>query len=446
MKRKVKRFASFILALAFVIGIFGDLSAQSVQDSLVQTARQNAEILASRKFSGRGYDLEGHVLAANFIASEFEKAGLKSIPNAENPARPYLHYFEFPYNNPLTAKLVINGTELKIGEDFIINRESGSVNYSGKAKDAGYGLPKKMAKALKKDRVVVVRDGLPPKIAEDKEKAAEFKDVKRLGSKLKGVEESQVPAIIGGRKKLTAAMSTEAPVGYGYVEVRSDKLPAKVKKVELSIEQEMQDIRTQNIIGWVEGSEYPDSFIIVSAHYDHLGMQGEAVFWGANDNASGTAMIISMAYHFAQPANQPKYSMVFIGFGGEECGLIGSQHYVYRNPVFPLAQTKFILNLDLMGNGDKGIMAVGGKDFPKRWETLRDLNTAQGDAIPKVKSRKNAPNSDHYWFIKEGIQGFFIYTEGGPPHYHDVNDTSENLVFSRYVEVRELMIKFLQSF
>ena len=114
--------------------------------------------------------------------------------------------------------------------------------------------------------------------------------------------------------------------------------------------------------------------------------------------------------------------------------------------VVPIKQTKFILNLDLMGNGDKGIMAVAGAEFPDRWEKLKALNEKQGDAIPKVKKRKNAPNSDHYWFVKEGVEGFFIYTEGGPPHYHDINDTAENLVFSRYVEVRALMIKFLGAF
>lgn len=429
-----------------VIGLLLSCSvfSQSVNDSLLTTARKRVEVLASAKFAGRGYDNDGHLLAANYIAEQFEQAGLLPLRKPHDKDHPYFHYFEFPYNNILDAQLSLNGTALTIGEDFIVNRASGSVTYSGKAKDVCYGLPKQMKKANGTNRVVVMREGLPEKIAANEEKAAEYKELTRLEGKLSQLS-TGFPAVVGTRKKLTAAMSTDEPLAYGFIEVQADKMPKKVKTLDLTIRQEMQQVRSQNIIGWVEGSTYPDSFIIVSAHYDHLGTQGSAIFYGANDNASGTALVISMAHHFAQPANQPQYSMVFVGFGGEECGLIGSQWYVQANPAFPLAQTKFILNLDLMGNGDEGIMAVGGKDFPNRWEKLKALNEARGDAIPKVKKRANAPNSDHYWFLEKGIPGFFIYTLGGPPHYHDINDKAENLVFSRYVEVRQLLIDFLKE-
>jgi Zn-dependent M28 family amino/carboxypeptidase len=153
-------------------------------------------------------------------------------------------------------------------------------------------------------------------------------------------------------------------------------------------------------------------------------------------------MLLSMAEHFAQ--NPPKYDMLFIAFGAEEAGLQGSAHYVMQNPLIPLEKMKFILNLDLMGNGDEGIMAVGGKDFPGQFDILKDLNDSI-QAVPRVRARQNAPNSDHYFFLKNGVPGFFIYTMGGPSHYHDVKDTNANLLFSKYVEVRQLLIAFLEN-
>ena len=226
------------------------------------------------------------------------------------------------------------------------------------------------------------------------------------------------------------------------IEVKADLLPRKVKTAVLEVKAKPTRIISQNVMGYVEGTESPDTAILITAHYDHLGKLNEAIFTGANDNASGTTMLLSMAEYFTKPGNALPYSLLFIGFGGEETGLIGSRYYVERERVIPLEQTKFILNLDLMGNGDEGIMAVGGKDFPNHFEKLKAEN-GEEKFVPKVRARNNAPNSDHFFFLQNGVPGFFIYTLGGPPHYHDVNDNPSTIVLSRYVEVRELLIRFL---
>jgi Zn-dependent M28 family amino/carboxypeptidase len=135
---------------------------------------------------------------------------------------------------------------------------------------------------------------------------------------------------------------------------------------------------------------------------------------------------------------------MFIAFGGEEIGLLGSAAYV-RKPLVPLEQTKFLLNLDLMGNGTEGITAVAAVEFPAEYERLVRTND-ELKAVPTVKSRGNAPNSDHYHFVSKGVHGLFIYTLGGPPHYHDVNDTGEALQFSKYPELMGLFSRFLAEF
>jgi Zn-dependent M28 family amino/carboxypeptidase len=151
-----------------------------------------------------------------------------------------------------------------------------------------------------------------------------------------------------------------------------------------------------------------------------------------------------MAEHFAQPENRPRYTMVFIAFGGEEAGLLGSRYYVEKQPLFPLEKTAFILNLDLMANGDEGITAVAGLDYPSLFDQLKALNEKM-EAVPQVKGRTNAPNSDHYFFVKNGVRGFFIYTLGGPPHYHDVNDTYQEMRFTKFYEVESLLQAFLEE-
>ena len=136
--------------------------------------------------------------------------------------------------------------------------------------------------------------------------------------------------------------------------------------------------------------------------------------------------------------------MLFVAFGAEEAGLLGSTHFASKDPLVPLSNIAFLLNIDLMANGADGITAVAGADFPEHLEILRQQNTALS-AVKEVKSRSNAPNSDHYPFISRGVKGMFIYTMGGPPHYHDVNDTYEAMEFQRYSETRELMRSFLDK-
>lgn len=97
-----------------------------------------------------------------------------------------------------------------------------------------------------------------------------------------------------------------------------------------------------------------------------------------------------------------------------------------------------------MGTGEEGIMAVGGTDFPEEFQKLNNANNSL-KAVSTVKQRRNAPNSDHYYFLSRGVKGFFIYTLGGPPWYHDVFDVEENLELSRFVNIRNLFIKFLDS-
>ncbi len=416
---------------------WGSLLAQE-PDSLRQEARVHIAVLCSDSLAGRGYQQEGHTKAARYLARQFEALGLQPLPTGQPATPAYFQPFGFATNLVMGGSLEVDGATLGIGKDFLVDKYAGSGKAEGKLLDLGYGLEKgKMKKAA--GRIVVIREGWPEGITEEQKQASLASGLDRVLALAK----AGASAVILLQPKLTHGFVGEhlrIPV----LNVLEASWPAQARKAALSASTQSQRIRSQNVIGYLPGSHHPDRFVVVCAHYDHLGTMGSAVFPGANDNASGTAMLLSMARHFSRPGHQPRHSMLFIAFGAEEVGLIGSNFYVSQQPIVPLDSMAFLLNLDLMGNGVDGIMAVGGKTFPERFDKLVALNDTL-KAVPVVRARPNAPNSDHYWFLEKGVEGFFIYTLGGPPHYHDVNDVPANLELSRYPEVRNLLVAFLEE-
>ncbi|MCX6294627.1 MAG: M20/M25/M40 family metallo-hydrolase, partial [Bacteroidetes bacterium] len=182
-------------------------------------------------------------------------------------------------------------------------------------------------------------------------------------------------------------------------------------------------------------------FIVYTAHYDHLGQMGEEIFFpGANDNASGSAMLLNLARYYSMTEHKPKCSIAFIAFCGEEAGLLGSKYYT-EHPVFPLKNIKFVLNMDIMGTGEDGITVVNGSVFKNEFDKLKEINT-QNNFIKDVKIRGKAANSDHYCFSEKGVKAFFIYSMGGIKAYHDIYDRAETLPLNEFENLFKLITAF----
>jgi Zn-dependent M28 family amino/carboxypeptidase len=167
-------------------------------------------------------------------------------------------------------------------------------------------------------------------------------------------------------------------------------------------------------------------------------MGAETYFPGANDNASGTAMLLSMANYFKE--NPADYNILFIAFAGEEAGLLGSKYFV-EHPLIKLNSIAFLLNLDIMGSGEDGITVVNATLFDTEFKELQAINSEK-NLLTQVKSRGPAANSDHYWFTQMGVPAFFIYTMGPNKNYHDVFDTQANLSFVEYEDITTLLVEF----
>jgi Zn-dependent M28 family amino/carboxypeptidase len=167
-------------------------------------------------------------------------------------------------------------------------------------------------------------------------------------------------------------------------------------------------------------------------------MGSKTIFPGANDNASGTALLLALAKRMVE---QPlEYTTVFIFFAGEEAGLVGSSFYVSQ-PVYPLSNIRFLLNLDLMGNGEEGITVVNATVFENEFKLLQEINN-KGKLLVAINSRGKAQNSDHYYFTEKGVPSFFWYTLGKRKAYHDVNDIAETVPLYEANDLLQLALAF----
>ncbi len=391
--------------------------------------------LTGGNYFGRGYVSKGGEHAARYLVRMFRELGLSPVGIGPAGDSIYSQAYTFPVNTfPDMVDLKINKTDLTPGVDYLVDASSPSFvreNMKVKRIDLGKindtGAFSKAISGWHLDKYTYLLQN-----ADDY--------CKRTGTRLWHFAHA-LPAgayIIPQHGKLTWTASTEvAQATVLYVE--DTVLPKHVKKVSLNVHSVfLPASKNQNVIGTVPG-EVADSFIVFTAHYDHLGMMGRnAMFNGASDNASGTAMMLYLASYFAQ--HPQHYTMVFIAFSGEEAGLLGSEYFT-AHPLIPLDHIKFLTNIDIMGDATEGITVVNATGQPKEMTLLQSLN-AKNNYLPAVKARDNAPNSDHYMFTKKGVPAFFIFSNGGKGYYHDVMDNAREVTLTNIDKAARLFIDF----
>lgn len=202
-----------------------------------------------------------------------------------------------------------------------------------------------------------------------------------------------------------------------------------------------------NVMAFVEGSdpELKNEYIIIGAHYDHLGIGGQgslapdeygSVHNGADDNASGTAGMLELAEYFSANRNKLRHSILFQAYGAEEFGLLGSMHYV-ENPLMPLENAIAMLNMDMIGRDtDTSVVINGIADFPFWGEILEEANLSVGLQIDRTKL--SGGRSDHYSFRIKGIPSTFFYT-GAHDDYHRPSDDWEKINLEGEVRIINLV-------
>lgn len=416
---------SFLFSILFFISLlsFG-------QD--LNYARQVVDTLSSSYMGGRGYVDSGQFKAAKYISSQFKKHGLKSFEEGS-----YLQSFNHPINTlPGRLQVKIDGVELEPGVDYLVNSSSGSlmgtfslVWYDKENIPERKHFNKLVRRNFFKEKVVVIDE----RGVEDEAKKELFEEIKYniFGA----------PAIIKIQDdKLTWGPSLKYN-DFVTLEILRGVFDRSAKEIFIDIENRfIPNFKSDNVIGYIEGSLYPDSFVVFTGHYDHLGYMGDSVYFpGANDNASGIAMLLNLSKYFSQ--NPPSYSIAIMAFGAEEAGLLGSSFYT-ENPLFPLDKISFLWNFDILGTGGEGIKVVNGKVFKKRFEKLASINEKE-NYLSKVSPRGAAAISDHHFFYKKGVPCFYSYTLGGTKAYHDVYDKAETLPLTEFEDVFRLVRDYI---
>lgn len=202
-----------------------------------------------------------------------------------------------------------------------------------------------------------------------------------------------------------------------------------------------------NLIGYVEGSVNPDRYIVVTAHYDHLGVRDGEIYNGADDNASGTGGLMAAARYFTNI--QPDNSIIFIALDAEELGLGGARHFV-DNPVVPLEQIVMNVNMDMISNNfEDELYAVGTYHYPFLKPMIEEstadapINVLFGydsDEWPQDWTM----SSDHGPFHMKGIPFVYFGVEDHP-HYHAPTDTFENTNPEFYLDAVETIIGVIED-
>ncbi len=238
-----------------------------------------------------------------------------------------------------------------------------------------------------------------------------------------------------------------AIAGSAYEAIRSNNNTLQIAKADVLLEVKKASSRlpASNIVGVLPGTDLKDQYVVISAHYDHIGRVNGLINPGADDDASGTVGIMEIAEAFTQAKKEgkgPRRSIVFLAVSGEEKGLLGSEYYS-NHPLFPMEKTTVNLNIDMIGRSDpdrtKGdstnYVYVVGDD--KVSSDLKPISEAQNRKYLKMELdyKYNDPadpnriyyRSDHYNFAKNGVPIIFYYDGMLRPDYHRPTDTPDKI-------------------
>ena len=388
--------------------------------------------LSSSKYQGRGYAKDGANKAGKYLEKEYRKAGAHAVTR---------QHFTLDINTFAGAmKLSVDGRKMVPGTDFTVREFCPGVhgtypvyyidtlNYdSGK-------IFADLAKPEYKDAFVVCDFWFTYKHRADFQKLQSADGAPNAGLILTWDEPLKFYKAYGEKVN-------PKPVLW----ILSKQISRASKSVTVDIDNKfLQGYRCFNVIASVEGARH-DSCYVFTAHYDHLGNLGRKVFYpGANDNASGTAALVTLAAHYAQ--HRPKFDMFFIAFSGEDANLRGSDYYA-EHPVYPLEMIRYLINVDMIGDNNPVLYCETSDQGQRGFELFEKINSEKG-YFKSLNHGKLAANSDHYPFAKRGIPCIFLEDAEGDsfPYYHTTLDNWKNAVFDSYEPVFKLITDFIERY
>ena len=393
--------------------------------------KQIVKELSSSKYQGRGYAKDGANKAGKYLEKEFTKAGVDEV---------ICQPFTIDINTFAgKMKMWADGKKLTPGVDFSMREYSPGV----------YGtFPVYHVDTLNYDPEKMFADLAKPEYANCLV-ACEFWFAYRHGKDFARLQKKGECTNAGLIQTWTSPIKFYKAYGHRVVDKpivwMTPESIEGVKTVRLKVDNKfLKDYELFNVIAKVNGRRH-DSCYVFTAHYDHLGNLGRRVYYaGANDNASGTATIVTLAAYYAK--NRPEYDMYFIAFSGEDANLRGSEFYA-QHPLVPLEQIKYLFNIDMIGDNNP-VQYCEVSDEGMRGFALFEKINNEKHHFKGLNRGELAGNSDHYPFATRHVPCIFLENQEGDafPYYHTIFDTYENAVFDSYEPVFRLVRDFVERY
>jgi len=462
-----------------------------------ENIKKHLDILASDAYEGRETGEAGIKMAATYIAKYFASLDFPTIGDDNT----YFQKVAFTTTKWNETEMFIDGVRYKHLWDYLSFPTSNAhIPFIGTTEViyAGFGIESDSYNDYKgldiKDKVVMIYEGEPmnsdsvswvtgttemsdwndaKKLRLAKEKGAKL--VLLISSNLKEMLNKNRRFLLGPRLAVGDARNAVIPfANHAYISpttaqkiwgkkqkdiIKSrdnSKNKGKVKSVKIDrnfairMDKYIDVLEGENILGYIEGTDLKDELIVVSAHYDHIGMKNKDVYNGADDNASGTSTVLEIAKTLLEAKKNgegPRRSVLCLLVTGEEKGLLGSEYYS-ENPVFPLENHVANVNIDMIGRTD-----IKYKDNPEYIYVIgsdrlsTDLHKINEEANQKYSqitldytyNDENDPQryyyrSDHYNFARKGIPAIFFFS-GVHEDYHMITDTADKIMFDKVQKV-----------
>jgi Peptidase family M28 len=469
---KFKIVLVWALLLTFVVNAQNPDAKKYGTQITADQLKEYLTIIASDALEGRETGTRGQKMAAAFIAAHFQELGFKAPVNGS-------------YYQPVELYSSVTGEAyLKVGQTKLENFSG--IIYSGTGDSggevslpvvfAGYGTEAEFNQVDVKDKAVVLlakemrmRGNPVVKMAQEKgakliimcahETLAEFDN---MAGQFKSF-------MSGGRLSLNKPQAGSAAVSMLVSSVTVEKIfnttiaklkdatAADAKKaplnkfkganVQFKVTTEVKTTYSDNVLGYLEGTDKKDELVVITAHYDHIGKMksgtGDLINNGADDDGSGTVSVLAIAKAFAQAKKEgkgPRRSILFMTVTGEEKGLLGSEYYS-EHPVFPLANTVVDLNIDMVGRRDPQhkegtyVYVIGSDKLSADLHELSERVNKENlnVAFDYTYNDQNHPErlyyrSDHWNFAKKNIPIVF-YFDGIHEDYHKPSDEVSKIEF-----------------
>lgn len=425
-------------------------------------------IVAGADFEGRETATEGQRKAAAYIDNDFRSLGLR-------PGNSDSYQLQYPvYQDSLEgASLSVNGKDFTLNTDFFVTLSNYTAEMgAADVQFAGYGFSDSSRDDYKglnvRGKIVMVLGGFPKGMQVPSGRAARrFAFAKQEAAQKHGaaallIVQSTPPRNNRdpkGNMTMTEFPRTIFPNSFYITEtvakaIAQDDFPAVqdgsgagrgyLANVKLGFKKTTLHLQSSDVLGFLEGTDLKDQILVISAHYDHLGKRGEVIWYGADDDGSGTVSVLELAEAFAKAkaaGKGPRRSILFLANSGEEKGLFGSQYYS-EHPTYPLDKTTADLNIDMIGRIDPNrkvgdstnyVYVVGSDKLSTELKPISEGNNKKYSKL-ELDYKFDDPNdpemiyyrSDHFNFARKGVPIIF-YFDGIHKDYHQPSDTPDKI-------------------